>query len=171
MSLSISKCKFDYLSISIREVFIMTVIKRSLNWVCFVLYCFIPIALQLTIFRYLWFNVGTENITNISLISTVFATIVTPVYLLIGFYIFNRKLNMGTFIFSLLVILAADLMGCFSDYYNWGIYTGYLYFPDSETVHLVKTFTVFSILLILLGAFFMFFIKKIKRLHTDEGKA
>ena len=125
--------------------------KRCNIWV----YYLIPIAVHL-LFLLPWFLI---NNWMVSLIEIFIGTVVIPIYLIT---ISNKLLdNFGTreFFVKLVIMLGITILGIVISYFNWGITTGNLLNPDSETIYILKLEMVISSIIVIVSWIIIYFTK------------
>lgn len=86
---------------------------------------------------------------KIFLVQMVTNAIITPIYMVFAVSMIIKKFNIGVLILSLLVIL----VGIMVLYISWGITTGYILKPDSETILLLKYQILISFAIFIVGYF------------------
>ena len=118
------------------------------------LYYLIPIVIHLLFFP-LWM---IETNGNISLIEILVGTIAIPVYLIILSGRVLKNYNIGFFLI-LLIMLVVTLVGIAISYFNWGIVTGNLLTPDSETIIITQGEMMISSIIVTAGWGIMLLIK------------
>lgn len=117
----------------------------------------LPIFIHLLLLPFWYFE---KNPGTVSLIEIVLGSLIIPLYLIIMNSKFINKINMQKFIIILLLMMFISIIGNLIAYFNWGIVTGNLFHPDSETVHIIKLQMLVSIIVIFIGWIITFFIKR-----------
>lgn len=126
--------------------------KKCNIWV----YYLLPIVIHLLFLPFWLLDV------DISIIEILVGTFIVPVYLIAVFGIKMSRFSPGKFILMLIIILAITNLGIAIDYFNWGIVTGYLLKPDSETVYLTKLQMNIASIIVIIGWIIMSIIKRKK---------
>lgn len=120
------------------------------------LYYLIPISIQLILLPF-WFI--DEDII-VSWIGLAIGAIVTPIYLIIISFKFIDKISAKSFLGMLLLMIGIAILVCLLNYFNWGLSTGNLLSPDSETALIIKIQMVVSSAIIMVGWIITFIIKR-----------
>lgn len=108
----------------------------------------IPIVIHLLFLPLLF----VENIAaDACLVEMIIGTVVIPIYLIIISLKFTDKINVKNFATILLLIENVAIIGILISYFNWGISSGHLFSPDSETVYLLKWQMNISSIIIIVG--------------------
>lgn len=95
----------------------------------------LPIIVHL-IFLLFWFS-PIKGVTLV-LTETILGTFITPIYLIIISSKFIGVIKIRKFLgYLILMVLIIGLIQLIQ-YFNWGVSTGNLLSPDSETMHIVK---------------------------------
>lgn len=111
-------------------------------------YYLIPIVIHL-MFLPFWFL--PQKGATVTLLEMVMGTIVIPVYLIIINFKFADKINMGKFTILLLLMIGITVAGHLIGYFNWGISTGNLFSPDSETLLIIRMQIIASTIIVTVG--------------------
>ena len=111
--------------------------KRSLRTVA--AFDFLPIAIIHICFLPLWFNKNISFMTKLTSIEMGFSIILLPLYLLIFNFIYSVKSKQVNFLPNIGLMLLAAILGNCLYYFNWGISSGNLFSPDSETIYLFQS--------------------------------
>lgn len=119
------------------------------------LYYLVPIAIHL-LFLPFWF---LDRNGTLSLVEMFIGTIVIPIYLIVVGYKSPGDINTSRFWLILIVILVVTLLGIAISYFNWGISTGNLLKPDSETVLIMQIQIIVSSAIVIVGWAIAYFIK------------
>ena len=120
-------------------------------WICYL----IPIVVHLIFLPFLFLERNGE----ISLIEIFVGTIVVPIYLVIVSYKFLDDFSMSKFFSILLIIIVVTLLGIAISYFNWGITTGNLLKPDSETIHITNWQMIIASIIVTAGWIVAYMIK------------
>lgn len=112
------------------------------------LYYLIPIAVHILFLPFWFMGKGTGNT---ALIELVVGALIIPIYLIIISFKFVDKISMGRFVTVLLLMIGITVIGNLISYCNWGISTGKLLTPDSETVLIAKMQIIISIIVVSIG--------------------
>lgn len=106
-----------------------------------------PIIINLLFLPLLWWSGESIVTIAVATINVVFI----PIYLLIVTNIIAKKLSIYRFIIFLLLMIVSAFFGTLTNYFNWGITTGHLLNPDSETLLILKVQFIISVGVILVG--------------------
>lgn len=87
---------------------------------------------------------------KISIIQIITNTIIIPLYMVFVLSAIIKKFNIGRLILSLFIILVCIIL----HYINWGIHTGYLLNPDSETIYILKCEIIISFFIVIVGYYY-----------------
>jgi len=121
----------------------------------YILYFFAPIIVHLILSLFWFLKIGY----TLSLFELLISTLVTPIYLIIVYSKFTKKFK-NTFKFELgnmvksvvfLLMIGITIAGYIIQYFNWGMSTGYLYKPDSESILILKQSAILSIVILIIG--------------------
>ncbi len=112
------------------------------------LYNLIPIIVHISLLPF-WFLEKNAGITG--LIELAIGVLVIPIYLVIINFKFFDKISAGKFVILLLLMIGINVIGHLISYFNWGLSTGNLLTPDSETVHIIKLAIVASTIILTVG--------------------
>lgn len=111
------------------------------------IYYLIPVVIHLLFLPFLFLERNGE----ISLIEIFVGTIVVPIYLVIVSYKLLDHFSMSKFFPMLLIILVVTILGIVISYFNWGITTGNLLKPDSETIHITNWQMIIASIIVIIG--------------------
>lgn len=64
---------------------------------------------------------------------------------------FLEKISIGRILALFFIMLVIVILGSLMVYFNWGISTGFLWKPDSETILLTKIQIYFSAIIVTIG--------------------
>ena len=120
------------------------------------LYYLIPIGFHLLFLPFLFWG---NNQLTISVVEMVMGTIIIPIYLVIVSIKTIDEINIGKFMFFLLIMIVVSTAGIFTSYLNWGTITGNLLKPDSETVLIMQIQIIVALVIVLVGWMIACFIK------------
>lgn len=95
----------------------------------------------------------------VALVEIFIGTVIIPVYLIIISTKSFSDLGINKFFILLATMLFVETTGIIIEYFNWGIVTGNLLKPDSETVLIVKIQMIISSIIIIVGWFIIGLIK------------
>lgn len=126
--------------------------KKCNIWV----YYLLPIVIHLLFLPFWLLDV------DISIIEILAGTFIVSIYLIAVFGIKMSSFSPGKFILILIIMLAITNLGIAIEYFNWGIVTGYLLKPDSETVYLTKLQMNIASIIVIIGWIIMSIIKRKK---------
>lgn len=121
-------------------------------WICY----FIPIVVHLIFLPFLF----SEGSGGIMLVEIFVGTILAPIYLVIVSYNRLEHFSMSKFFPALLIILTATILGILMIYFNWGIVTGNLLKPDSETIHITNWQIIIASMIAIVGWIIVYMIKR-----------
>lgn len=119
-------------------------------------YYLIPIGVHLLFLPFLFWG---NNQSIVSLVEIIIGTIIIPIYLLIVSIKIVSEISTGKFTLFLLVMIGVATAGIFTSYFNWGITTGNLLKPDSETVLIMQIQIFVSSAIVIVGWAIACFVK------------
>jgi len=122
----------------------------------------IPIFLNLALVP-IWFAI--KKTWTVSILYGLINVIVLPIYLLIILYP-SLNIRLSSFLKGGCLNFCISLCGSFVEYITWGIYTGYLYEPDSETIHILKVQILASMIVFVASSAAIYTIKKWRNTGT-----
>ena len=117
----------------------------------YILIYLIPVIVHLMFLPFWLLDIPSASSAGVSLIELLLGTLVIPIYLIIISYKYLNKVSIGKFLYFLLLMISLTLLGHIISYFNWGISTGNLWNPDSETVHIIMMQITTSLIIIILG--------------------
>ena len=111
------------------------------------IYYLIPIIIHLIFLPLLFFERNGE----MSLVESIVGVIVVPVYLVIVSCKFLDNFSISKFLGMLLIMLVVAILGIAISYFNWGITTGDLLKPDSETIYIIHWQIRIASIIVIIG--------------------
>ena len=111
------------------------------------IYYLIPIVIHLIFLPFLFLDRDGE----ILFIEIIVGTIFVPIYLVIVSYKLLNHFSMCKFFSMLLIMLVVTILGIIISYFNWGITTGNLLKPDSETIHIISWQMIIASMIVIAG--------------------
>lgn len=112
------------------------------------IYYILPIIFHIALLPF-WFLEKSTGIT--ALVQLALGGLVTPIYLIILNFTSVDNTNLGKLIIQLILMIVITGIGILISYFNWGISTGNLLTPDSETIHIIHLEIIISSFIVMLG--------------------
>lgn len=120
------------------------------------LYYVIPIIVHIFCLPF-WFI--EKNPGNTAIFEMILGMLIIPMYLIIISFKYITIFNLGNFFKMLFLMIGIVVLGNLIFYFNWGISTGKLLAPDSETILILKYQMIISSCILLVGWIIIFLIK------------
>lgn len=111
------------------------------------IYYLIPVVIHLIFLPLLFLDKNGE----IMLMENFVGAIAVPIYLAIVSYKILCHFGMNKFLPMLLIILVVTILGIVISYFNWGIITGNLLKPDSETIHIMNWQMIIASIIVIIS--------------------
>ena len=119
------------------------------------IYYIVPIVIHLIFLPFCFLDMNGM----VELIELVIGTIVVPIYLIIISTKFLNDFSANNYFIMLTIMLVITVAVSIIGYVNWGVTTGKLLNPDSETVYITKLEIIISAIIIFVGWSMAWFIK------------
>ena len=123
-----------------------------MKWICYA----IPIIVHILCLPF-WFT--EKNPGNVAIFEIILGIFIVPVYLILISSKYVTTFSLRKFLELFFLMIGISVMGNLIFYFNWGISTGKLLMPDSETILILKYQIIISSCILMVGWIIMFVAK------------
>lgn len=123
-----------------------------MKWICYV----IPIIVHILCLPF-WFT--EKNPGNMAIFEMILGIFIVPVYLILISFKYVTTFSLRKFLELFFLMIGISILGNLIFYFNWGISTGKLLMPDSETILILKYQIIISSCILMVGWIIMFVAK------------
>lgn len=123
-----------------------------MKWICYA----IPIIVHILCLPF-WFT--EKNPGNVAIFEMILEIFIVPVYLILISSKYVTTFSLRKFLELFFLMIGISVLGNLIFYFNWGISTGKLLMPDSETILILKYQIIISSCILMVGWIIMFVAK------------